>query len=255
MFRLNNKIALVTGAASGIGAAIAEAFARQGALVYLADLDPAGAEAKALAIAAAGGQAAGLALDVSSEDSVRHAVQKIQADCGRIDLLVNNAGVGAVGTILESEAADLDRLYAVNVRGVFLVTKAVLPGMLARRHGSIINLASIGGIVGIRDRLAYCTSKFAVVGMTKSLALDHSASGVRINCLCPGRVETPFVQARLKEYPDPEKAYQEMASTQLNGRMCRPEEVAAAAVYLASDEAAMVTGTAMMVDGGWSAGK
>lgn len=255
MFRLNNKIALVTGAASGIGAAIAEAFARQGALVYLADLDPAGAEAKALAIAAAGGQAAGLALDVSSEDSVRHAVQKIQADCGRIDLLVNNAGVGAVGTILESEATDLDRLYAVNVRGVFLVTKAILPGMLARRHGAIINLASIGGIVGIRDRLAYCTSKFAVVGMTKSLALDHSASGVRINCLCPGRVETPFVQARLKEYPDPEKAYQEMASTQLNGRMCRPEEVAAAAVYLASDEAAMVTGTAMMVDGGWSAGK
>jgi 2-keto-3-deoxy-L-fuconate dehydrogenase len=119
----------------------------------------------------------------------------------------------------------------------------------------VINMASIAGIVAVRDRLAYTVSKFAIVGLTKALALDHSSTGVRVNCLCPGRVETPFLQARLKEYPDPEKAYREMSSTQLNGRMVRPDEVAAAALYLACDESAMVTGSAMMIDGGWSAGK
>src|SRR5436190_21166929 len=115
--------------------------------------------------------------------------------------------------------------------------------MLKRRKGNIINLASIGGVVGIRDRLFYCTTKFAVVGITKSMALDHAADGIRVNCVCPGRVETPFVQARLREYPDPEAAYREMAATQALGRMGRPEEVAAAIVYLASDEAAFVTGS------------
>ena len=127
--------------------------------------------------------------------------------------------------------------------------------MIARRAGAIINIASIGGIVGIRDRLAYCTTKFAVVGMTKSLALDHALDGIRVNCICPGRVETPFVTARLREYPDPEKAYREMAASQAVGRMGRPEEIAAAAEYLASDDAAFVTGSALIIDGGLSAGK
>jgi NAD(P)-dependent dehydrogenase (short-subunit alcohol dehydrogenase family) len=127
--------------------------------------------------------------------------------------------------------------------------------MVERKYGVIINLASIGGVVGIRDRLAYCTTKFAVVGLTKSLALDHSHQGIRVNCICPGRVETPFVKARLAEYPDPAQAYREMAATQLTGRMLQPEEIAAAALYLASDEAASVTGSALMIDGGWSAGK
>ncbi|HMJ65411.1 MAG TPA: SDR family oxidoreductase, partial [Candidatus Binatia bacterium] len=112
-----------------------------------------------------------------------------------------------------------------------------------------------GGIVGVRDRLAYCTTKFAVVGLTKSMALDHAMEGIRVNCICPGRVETPFVSARLKEYSDPEKAYKEMASTQAIGRMAKPEEIAAAALYLASDDSAFVTGTALLIDGGWSAGK
>jgi len=149
----------------------------------------------------------------------------------------------------------LDRLYQVNVRGVFNLSKAFLPGMLERKSGCIINMASIGGVVGIRDRLAYCATKFAVVGITKSMALDHAKQGIRVNCICPGRVETPFVSARLKEYPDPQKAYDEMASTQAVGRMGRPEEIAAAALYLASGEAAFVTGTAFLIDGGWSAGK
>jgi NAD(P)-dependent dehydrogenase (short-subunit alcohol dehydrogenase family) len=169
--------------------------------------------------------------------------------------LVNNAGIGHVGTIMQTNADDLDRLYRVNVRGVFNVTKAYIGDMIARRRGSIINIASIGGIVAVRDRFAYVTTKFAVVGITKQIALDHSGEGVRCNCICPGRVETPFVQARLKEYPDPAKAYQEMSATQLIGRMGRPEEIAAAAHYLASDEAALVTGAALMADGGWSVGK
>ena len=165
------------------------------------------------------------------------------------------AGIGHVGTMLQTTGADLDRLYSVNVRGLFNVTRAFLPAMIERKRGVIVNLASIGGIVAVRDRLAYCTTKFAVVGFTKSLALDHALDGIRCNCICPGRVETPFVSARLKEYPDPEKAYREMASTQAIGRMGRPEEIAAAALYLASDEAAFVTGSALLIDGGWSAGK
>jgi NAD(P)-dependent dehydrogenase (short-subunit alcohol dehydrogenase family) len=119
----------------------------------------------------------------------------------------------------------------------------------------VISLASIGGIVAVRERLAYTVTKFAVVGLTKSLALDHSHEGVRFNCICPGRVETPFVKARLAEYPDPAKAYRDMAATQLNGRMAQPAEIAAAALYLAADESAMVTGSSLLIDGGWSAGK
>jgi 2-keto-3-deoxy-L-fuconate dehydrogenase len=170
---------------------------------------------------------------------------------GPLDVLVNNAGIGHVGTALTTTAADLDRLFAVNVRGMLNVTRVYLPEMVARRKGSIVNMASVAGLVGIRDRLAYATTKFAVVGMTKSMALDHAADGVRINCICPGRVETPWVAQRIKEYPDPAKAYAEMAATQAMGRMGTPEEIAAAALYLASDAASFVTGSAFAIDGGW----
>ncbi len=246
MFSLQNKIALVTGGASGIGAALAETFAQAGARVWIADRDEANGKAVAARI---GGQF--LPLDVSSDADC---VQAAQAT-GRIDILANVAGIGHVGSLPNTMAADLDRLHAVNVRGVFNCCKAFVPAMLERRSGSVINMASIAGVVAVRERLAYTTTKFAVVGMTKALALDHSHTGVRFNCICPGRVETPFVLARLKEYPDPQAAYRDMASTQLNGRMAKPGEVAAAALYLAADESAMVTGSALMIDGGWSAGK
>lgn len=251
MFDLAGKMSLVTGAASGIGRAIAERFAKAGAFVHVADLDPVGAGQTVALITAAGGRAEFAQLDVADDE----AAGVLAARLGTLDLLVNNAGIGHVGTILQTTAADLDRLYRVNVRGVFNVTKAFLPAMLARKKGSVINIASIGGVVGVRDRFAYVTTKFAVVGITKQLALDHSAEGVRFNCICPGRVETPFVQARLKEYADPEKAYRDMSATQLIGRMGRPEEIAAAAHYLASDEAELVTGASLMADGGWSVGK
>jgi 2-keto-3-deoxy-L-fuconate dehydrogenase len=251
MFRLAGKIALVTGAGSGIGAAIAETLARAGARVFATDCDADTARSTAARIQTAGGTAASLPLDVVDEKACELAASRVAAEAGTLDILVNNAGIGHVGTLATTSGADLDRLYRVNVRGVFNVSKAFLPAMLAQRRGSIINTASIGGVVGIRDRLAYCTTKFAVVGLTKSMALDHATSGVRVNCICPGRVETPFVAARLKEYPDPERAYREMSASQSLGRMGRPEEVAAAALYLASDEAAFVTGSALMIDGGW----
>jgi 2-keto-3-deoxy-L-fuconate dehydrogenase len=251
MFRLSGKVAVVTGAGSGIGAAIAEAFAAAGAHVVATDRDGQTAWNTAERIRAAGGSAEVAVLDVTDEAGCDTVAREVGQRSGHADILVNNAGIGHVGTMLTTDGDDLDRLYGVNVRGIFNVTKAFLPGMLDRRSGSIVNMASVGGVVGIRDRLAYCTTKFAVVGLTKSMALDHAASGIRVNCICPGRVETPFVAARLKEYPDPERAFREMSSSQSIGRMGKPDEIAAAALFLASDEAAFVTGSALMVDGGW----
>ncbi|MDR3456289.1 MAG: SDR family oxidoreductase [Verrucomicrobiae bacterium] len=236
----------MTGAASGIGAALAETFSHAGATVWVVDRNEAAGRAQTERI---GGKF--LALDVASEADCIKAAETV----GPLDILANVAGIGHVGTLLHTTAADLDRLHAVNVRGVFNCCKAFVPAMLERKSGSVINMASIAGVIAVRERLAYTTTKFAVVGLTKALALDHSHAGVRFNCICPGRVETPFVLARLKEYPDPQAAYRDMASTQLNGRMLKPEEVAAAALYLAADESAMVTGSALMIDGGWSAGK
>ena len=255
MFSLQNKIALITGAGSGIGAAIAETFVRANAFVYVTDRDEKSGHETVARIRAHKGEAEFIGFDVTDEGLCQRAADQVHNAKQRLDVLVNNAGIGHVGSLLQTSGGDMDRLYAVNVRGMFNVTKAFLPRMIERGSGNVINLASIGGVVAVRDRLAYCTTKFAVVGFTKSVALDHATQGIRCNCICPGRVETPFVAARLKEYPNPEKAYQEMAATQAIGRMGKPEEIAHAAVYLASDESAFVTGAAFLIDGGWSAGK
>jgi len=250
MFSLAQKIALVTGAGSGIGQAIARLFAQQGAFVWVVDRDELAGRNTVDSIKG-GGQADFAGVDVSDPAAVVALAGRLPP----LDLLVNNAGIGHVGGLLGTEATDLDRLYAVNVRGTFNLCKAFVPAMLERKHGSVINLASVSGVIAVRERLAYNTTKHAIVGLTKSLALDHSHTGVRFNAICPGRVETPFVQARIAQYPDPAQAYREMSATQLTGRMARPDEIAAAALYLAADESAMVTGSNLMIDGGWTAGK
>jgi 2-keto-3-deoxy-L-fuconate dehydrogenase len=252
MFDLSGKFAVVTGAGSGIGEAIARVFAGAGAEVFVLDRDASAAQRVAEKLP----NAKAILADVSDDNSVNQAIGQVLEQTGRrIDVLVNNAGIGHVGTVLTTTPADLDRLYRVNVQGILMMTRDVLPSMIARSAGSVINLASIGGIVGIRDRLAYCTTKFAVVGMTKCMALDHATTGVRFNAICPGRVETPFVTARLAEYADPQKARQEMAASQAIGRMGQPDEIAAAALYLGSDESRFVTGSSLIIDGGFSAGK
>lgn len=255
MFDLRGKEALVTGAGSGIGEAIASALAGAGAHIYVADIDTASGDRVVDEITSVGGKASFLKLNVADPGECRDAADSVLSVHGKLDILVNNAGVGHVGTLLETVEEDLDRLYQVNVRGMFSLTRAFLPSMIDRKYGVIINIASIGGIVAIKERLGYCTTKFAVVGFTKCLALDHALQGIRANAVCPGRVETPFVKKRLAEYPDPQKAYDEMAGTQAIGRMGTPEEIAAAVLYLASDEAAFTTGTALEIDGGFSVGK
>lgn len=255
MFDLTEKVALVTGAGSGIGEAIASTMARAGAYVIVSDIDEASGMRVVGEITTDGQNASFLTLNVAEPAECKAAAATVIAEHGKLDILVNNAGIGHVGTILQTAREDLDRLYAVNVRGMFSLTKAFLPSMIDRRYGVIVNIASIGGIVAIKERLAYCTTKFAVVGFTKCLALDHALQGIRANAVCPGRVETPFVKKRISEYPDPQKAYDEMAGTQAIGRMGTPDEIAAAVLYLASDEAAFTTGTALEIDGGFSVGK
>jgi 2-keto-3-deoxy-L-fuconate dehydrogenase len=250
MITLEGKVALVTGAGSGIGRAIAETFASAGAKVLVAEILAGAGEETVRRIREQGGVAEFVKIDVTSEADFQAATKRFP----KVDVLVCNAGIGHVGTILTTTGADFDRLMSVNVRGIFNTMKAWLPGMIERGGGSVINLASTAGLGGLVDRFAYSVSKHAVVGITRSAALDHAKTGVRINCLCPGRVETPFVRSRIAEYPDPASAAREMASTQAMGRMGQPKEIADAALFLASDAASFITGVALPVDGGWTAG-
>jgi 2-keto-3-deoxy-L-fuconate dehydrogenase len=251
LFDLTQKVAVVTGAGSGIGAAIAARFARQGARLVVLDLNES-ADAMAATIRAAGGDAVARRCDVADPDAVTRTIRGAAAELGRLDILVNNAGIAHVGTIEQTTIDDLDRLYAVNVRGLFLCSKAALEIMLPQGHGVILNMASIASLIGVPERFAYSMTKGAVHTMTMSIAVDYVKRGIRCNCICPARVQTPFVDGYLrKNYPGREDEMRRVLEAyQPIGRMCTPDEVAALALYLCSDEAAFVTGQAYPIDGG-----
>lgn len=256
LFRLEGKVALVTGAGSGIGASIAECLAASGARVYVADCQPDAAEATVQRIVQQHGQARTSILDVTDDAACQSVVARILSENdGRCEVLVNNAGVGHVGTILTTEPADLDKLWQINCRGAYSLSKAVLPSMIARGGGSIINIGSVAALIGMESRFAYTVSKHALMGMTRAMAMDHGPDGVRVNCICPGRTQTPFVEMRLREYDNPEAFMAQMTAPHALKRLAQPWEIAAAALYLASDASANVTGSALSVDGGYTAGK
>jgi NAD(P)-dependent dehydrogenase (short-subunit alcohol dehydrogenase family) len=248
--RFEGKQALVTGAGSGIGRAIAVRLAAEGAHVTVLDLAMATAQETVAVILGAGGQATPVACDVADTT----AMGRVIGGSGRIDVLVTSAGIAHVGSVETTTPADLDRLYAVNVKGVYHSLHFAVPKMLAAGGGVILNLASIAARVGLPDRFAYSMTKGAVLAMTLSVARDYVNRGIRCNCLCPARVHTPFVDGFLaKNYPDHrEEMFRQLSAAQPIGRMGTPEEIAALAAFLCSSESAFITGSAYDIDGGVS---
>jgi len=257
MFRLDSKIALVTGAGSGIGKEIALLYAQQGAQVTVADIQEDAAAAVVAEISERNGLARSLPLNIADEGQVRVAMQGVVEQYGRLDILVNNAGVSHVGNVLETSAEDWDRVMAVNARGVFLCSKYAVAQMLQQNPagGILVNIASVAGMIAVDRRFPYGASKGAVISMTRSIAIDFANQGIRANAICPGTVHTPFVEGFLERNfaENKDEVRQQLHARQPIGRMGRPEEIAAAALYLASDEAALITGSTLVIDGGWTA--
>jgi NAD(P)-dependent dehydrogenase (short-subunit alcohol dehydrogenase family) len=245
VFDLTGKVALITGGASGIGAATSTRLAAAGASVIVADLN----ESAAKTLAAELPKATGVAMDVTNAPSIGGVIQGLS----RLDILVNNAGIGLVGTIAQTEEADFTRIMTVNATSVYLVTRAALPLLLAVR-GSIVNIGSVAGLIGIKQRFAYCASKGAVIAMTRQLAVEYPKE-LRINCIAPGTVQSPFVEGYLQKYHAHEidKMRLELAARQPMGRLGTPEEIAAMVHYICSPEADFMSGSVLTIDGGWTA--
>lgn len=252
MFKLNKKVAVITGGASGIGLEISRLFARQGATVHIFELNIDLAEREADLINANGGKAFCHKVDVSKQADVKRKIDKINT-IQPINILVNNAGIAHIGTAETTTEEDLDRIYSVNIKGVYNCIHCVLSHMIDNGGGVIINMASIAATVGIPDRFAYSVSKGAIFTMTLSVAKDFLKDGIRCNSISPARVHTPFVDGFLKKtYPGQEKEmFDKLSKTQPIGRMAKPEEIAGLAVYLASDEASFITGADYLIDGGF----
>ena len=246
MFSLEGKHALITGAGSGIGKAVAELLAKQGATVYVADINEEQANLTAKEI---GGNAVAKIADVSSQEQTK----AMFASLPRLDILVNSAGVSHIGTAESTQEADMDRLYTVNIKGVYNCLHAGIPVLKKSGGGAIINMCSIAATVGIPDRFAYSMTKGAVYSMTLSVAKDYLKDGIRCNCISPARVHTPFVDGFLKKnYPGKEQEmFEKLSRTQPIGRMAKPDEIAGLVLYLSSDEASFITGTDYAIDGGF----
>jgi 2-keto-3-deoxy-L-fuconate dehydrogenase len=253
MFSLKNKTALITGGASGIGLAITKAFAQAGASVHILDLNVEQAEQAANGINQSGGKATGHAVDVSNQEQTIAVINQI-ATSGPIHILVNNAGVSHIGTVETTSEADFDRIFRINVKGVYNCLYATIPHLKSNGGGVILNMASVAATLGLSDRFAYSMSKGAVLTMTLSVAKDYLKDKIRCNCISPARVHTPFVDGFLaKNYPGKEaEMFEKLSKTQPIGRMAEPEEVGALALYLCSDEAGFVTGCDYPLDGGFT---
>ncbi|MBL7700213.1 MAG: SDR family oxidoreductase [Chitinophagaceae bacterium] len=253
MFSLTNKTTIITGGGSGIGKAIAELFGKQGANVFILDVDETGAQDTVDTIKSAGGTAAFFKCNIGSPKETADIIENIAAKTSSIEIIINNAGIAHVGTVESTTDADFDRLISVNVKGVFHIVRSALPYM-KEKGGSILNMASIASTVGIPDRFAYSMTKGAVVGMTLSIAKDYLKYNIRCNCISPARVHTPFVDGFLaKNYPGrEEEMFKKLSATQPIGRMGRPDEIAFLALYLCSDEASFITGCDYPIDGGFS---
>ncbi len=253
LFRLDNKVAVITGGGSGIGQAIAKVFAAQGANVHILELNEDGGKQTAADIVAAGGTAQVHGCNVAQQASVTETMDKIIAAAGRIDILVNCAGIAHVGKLETTTEEDLDRIYNVNVKGTYNCMYAVIKQMKEQKSGVILNVASIASSVGIPDRFAYSMSKGAVLTMTLSVAKDYIQDGIRCNCVSPARVHTPFVDGFIaKNYPGKEKEmFDKLSKTQPIGRMAKPDEVGTLALFLCAEEAGFITGCDYPLDGGF----
>jgi len=252
LFNLANKIAIITGGGSGIGRAMCNVFAKQGATVFLLDMDETGATQTITEITGEGGVAYFKKCNVADDTEVTAIVNSIIDEKGAPDIIVNNAGIAHVGNVENTSAADVDRLFAVNVKGMYHVIHAAISSM-KNKGGVIINMASVASSVGIPDRFAYSMTKGAVVGITLSVAKDYLQYNIRCNCISPARVHTPFVDGFLaKNYPGKEQEMiEKLSKTQPIGRMANPEEIANLALYLCSDEAGFITGCDYPIDGGF----
>lgn len=250
MERLRGKRAIVTGAGSGIGRAIALRFSREGARVVLSDVDE---EAARVVGAIAGNETLVHKTDVTRSDEVEALVKTAIEAWGGLDIMVNNAGIGVAGTAANTSEEDYERVMDVCLRGTFLGMKYAIPAIRDSGGGSVINMSSVAALVGITDRAVYSAAKGAILSITRAAAIDHVSEGVRVNSIAPGTVDTPWIGRITAGYDDPEEARAKMQARQPHGRFVTPEEIAAMAAYLASDESASVIGACMIVDGGVTA--